>query len=326
MTVQYEPINLINQISQNNYSYKYSYTKKVTEADANVEKLQDKAESFKKSVKKLKHYTSKGISRDLLETQVEDLVKSYNNMKTSSAKVTDEDVQKQITKLENLFSDNEKELKKIGVEKVNGKYSFDSKTFTKAADKTIDALLIGHDSFIARADKIMRKVDETASDAQYNVNEYKLNKTLEYEEADMALAANMTLAGYTTSVMSIVQSSNLSDSTIQDLTKNLLAYFAQSVYHADNTNENENIDKLNQLCLDHRDKLAKLGLTFDSEQKHMEFNDNVDMTTPDFQNTYNELFGKNAAFGNAVSVYCKNIFNDIVQPDKIGVSIIDAQA
>ncbi len=50
------------------------------------------------------------------------------------------------------------------------------------------------------------------------------------------------------------------------------------------------------------------------------------MTTPDFQNTYNELFGKNATFGNKVLSYCKDIFAEIVQPDKIGVSIIDAQA
>ncbi|MDE7418356.1 MAG: hypothetical protein K2N44_18975 [Lachnospiraceae bacterium] len=326
MTVQYEPMKLIDQIRQNNYSYTHSYTKKVTEADANVEKLQDKAEAFKKSVKKLKRYSSGGISRDLLESQIEDLVKSYNDMKNSSAKVTDKDVQKQISKLEKLFSDNEKELKKIGVEKVNGKYSFDSKTFADAADKAIDALFVGHDSFIGQADKIMRKVDETASDAQYNINEYKLSRTLNYEEADMTLAANMTLAGQTTSVMTIVQSSNLSDSTIQDSTKKLLAYFAQSVYHADGTNANKNIDKLNQLCIDHKDKLAKLGLTFDNEQKNMVFNASVNMTDPDFRNTYNELFGKNAVFGNAVSEYCKNIFNDIVQPDKIGVSIIDAQA
>lgn len=329
MTIQYKPADLIDQIRQNNYSYTHSITKKLTEADANVEKLQDKAESFKKSVKRLKRYSAGGISRDLLESQVEDLVKSYNDMKSSADKVTDKDVQKQIAKLEKLFSDNEKNLKKAGIGKVNGKYTFDSDTFGDAADKTINALFVGHDSLIGQADKIMRKVDETASDAQYNTSEFKINQTQTYEEADMMLADYMTLAGQATSTIkscdTLVQSGILDRDTIRDLGI-LLTSFAQSVYRTDSTSGSENIDRLNQLCLDHRDQLAKLGLTFDSEQKKMTFDaDSVDMTTSDFQNTYNELFGKNAMFGNAVSEYCKNIFNDIIQPDKLGVSIINAQ-
>lgn len=330
MNVQYKPYDLINHIKNNNYSYTHSFTKKITEADASVEKLQDRASSFRKSVKKIKRYSAGGISRDLLETQVEDLVKKYNNMKGSSADVTDKDVQKQLAKLEKLFSDNEKDLKKIGVEKVNGKYALDTKTFGDAPDKTINALFTGHDSFIAKVDKIMRKVDETASDAQYNIREYRLSHTQKYEEDDMTLAALMTLAGQTTSAIkscdSLVQSGQLSDNDVQTSMKTLLTYFAQSVYQTESENESENIDRLNKLCLDQKEQLSKLGLTFDSEQKNMKFNDSIDMTTTDFQNTFKELFGKNAAFGTAVSEYCKAVFNDIVQPDRLGVSVINTQA
>ncbi len=329
MTVQYKPLDLINQIRQNNFSYSHSTIKKVTEANADIEKLQDKAEAFKKSVKKLKRYSAGGISRDLLESQVEDLVKSYNTMKSSTDDVTDKDVLKQITKLEKLFSDNERNLKKIGIEKENGKYTFDSKTFAEATDKTINALFEGHDSFIAQADKIMRKVDETASDAQYNTHEYKISQTQKYEESDMLMASYMTLAGQTTSAIQscdkLIQSGQLTDNDVQNSVKTLLKYFAQSVYRTDSTPENENRDRLNQLCLDQKDKLADLGLTFDNDQKEMKFNDTLDITTTSFQNAYNDLFGQNAAFGNAVSNYCKEIFNDIILPDKIGVSIIDTQ-
>lgn len=330
MNVQYSPIDLINKIRQNNYSYTSSYVKKITTADSDVEKLQGKAETFKKKVKTLKKYTSGGISRDMLATQVEDLVKSYNEMKSSSDKVTDKDVQKQLTKLEKLFSENEKGLKKIGIEKVNGKYTFDSDTFEDAPDKAIDAILVGHDSFIGQADKIMRKVEETADDAQYKVTEHKINRTLNYEETDMALASYMTLAGNTTSAIkasnNLVQSGFLADNDVQESIKTLLDYFAKSVYRTDAANESENIDKLNQLCLDNKDKLEKLGLGFDSEQKSMSFNESTDMTTDEFKTTFNELFGSNAIFGNTVSDYCKNIFNDIVQPDKLGVSILDTFA
>lgn len=330
MNIQYKPFDLINNIKNNNYSYTHSFTKKITEADAGVEKLQDKAESFKKSVRKLKRYTSKGISRDLLESQVEDLVKSYNTMKSSAGDVTDKAVQKQLSKLEKLFSDNEKALKKIGVEKVNDKYALDSKTFADASDKAIDALFEGHDSLIGQIDRIMRKVDETASDAQYNVNEYKLTQTQHYEEKDMTLAALMTLAGQTTSTIKscnkLVQSGQLADNQVQDSVRTLLTYFAQSVYRTDGDIENETVDSLNKLCLDQKDQLARVGLTFDSDQKRMSFDPGTDMTTTGFQEAYNELFGQNAPFGNAVSEYSKAIFNDIVKPDKIGVSIIDAQA
>lgn len=326
MNIQYKPFDLINKIKDNNYSYTHTFGKRVTEADTNVEKLQDKAGSFRKSVKKLKRYTSKGISRDMLSDQVEDFVKSYNTMKNSSEAVTDKEVQKQLSKLEELFSDNQKNLKKIGIENVNGQYTFDSKTFSEAADKTIDALLIGHDSLIGKADQIMRKVEESAEDAQYLTSEYKVNRTLNYKETDVLMAAFTTLAGQVTSTLGLVQPGSLSDSTVQDSVKLLLNSFAQSAYRTDSTHKSENIDRLNELCLSRKDQLAKLGLTFDNGQKNMVFDDSVDMTTADFQNTYNELFGKNAAFGKAVIEYSKNIFNDIIQPDQIGVSVIDAQA
>ena len=264
MNVQYKPLDLINKISQNNYSYTGSYVKKITEKNADAEKLQDKASAFSKKVKVLKRYTSGGISRDLLATQVEDLIKSYNDMKNSSDKVTDKNVQKQITKLEKLFSENEKSLKKIGIEKANNKYTFDSKTFEDVSDKYIDAILVGHDSLIGQVDKIMRKVDETVDNAQYNVAEHKLSRTLKYQEADLELAAYMTLAGNTTSAIkssnSVVQSGNISDNESQEAMKTLVDYFAKSVYHADTTAENEDLNRLNQLCLDYEETLAKVGL------------------------------------------------------------------
>lgn len=140
MNIQYKPFDLIDTIRDNNLSYTHSFTKKVTTADANVEKLQDKAESFRKSVKKLKRYSPGGISREMLTDQAEDLVKSYNAMKNSSDQVTDKDVQKQLAKLDKLFSDNERTLRKAGIEKLNGKYTFDRSAFAEASEKTVNAL------------------------------------------------------------------------------------------------------------------------------------------------------------------------------------------
>lgn len=326
MTVQYTPAELIKKITQNNYSYTASYSKKITETNTNVEKLQGKADTFEKKIKALKRYSSGGISKELLATQVEDLVKAYTDMTKDSGRVTDKDVQKQLTRLEKLFSDNEKSLKKIGIEKVNGKYTFDSDTCKDASDKYIDALFVGHDSFIGQADKIMRKADEAADDALYNVAEHKLNRTLQYPETDILLAANMTLTEYNTSVIKSLDNAVQSDNIKQESMKELLQSFAKSVYHTDLTTENENVDRLNQLCLENEEKLSKVGLYFDPVQKDMRFDANTDMTTNEFKAAYNELFGQNASFGNAVLQQCKNIFNNIIQPDKLGVSILDQYA
>ena len=263
MNIQYKPFDLIDTIRDNNLSYTHSFTKKVTTADANVEKLQDKAESFRKSVKKLKRYSPGGISREMITDQAEDLVKSYNAMKNSSDLGTD---------------------------------------------------------------KILRNIEETTDDIQYVTSEYNVSSTLKYEEKDMLTAEYSTIAGQATSTLKLIPSGALSDSSMQDSVRDLLQLFSKSAYRTNSAGKNENIDKLNQLCLDQKDRLAKLGLTFDSGQKNMIFDANVDMTTADFQNTYNELFGKNAAFGNTVIQYSKNVFNDIIKPDQIGVSIIDAQA
>ena len=172
----------------------------------------------------------------------------------------------------------------------------------------------------------LRNVEETTDDIQYVTSEYNVSSTLKYEEKDMLTAEYSTIAGQATSTLKLIPSDALSDSDMQNSVKDLLQLFSQSAYRTNSTSKNENIDKLNQLCLDQKDRLAKLGLTFDSGQKNMIFDANVDMTTADFQNTYNELFGKNAAFGNTVIQYSKNVFNDIIKPDQIGVSIIDAQA
>ncbi|MDE7478823.1 MAG: hypothetical protein K2M91_12910, partial [Lachnospiraceae bacterium] len=121
-----------------------------------------------------------------------------------------------------------------------------------------------------------------------------------------------------------VQSGALDDAAKNSI-MSFLSAFSASVYNSANTSENESIDKLNQLCRDNEQTLVKLGLTFDSEYEKLTFNTNIDMDTNDFKTAYKELFGENAAFGNKVSEYCKNIFSGIIQPEKLGVSVIDAQ-
>lgn len=332
MAVQLKPLmpmDLIEKIKNNNFSYTSSYVKKITETDADIKKLQDKEDSFRQKLKALKRYSPGGTSKELAGKRLEDFLKSYNELKSSSDSITDKEIKKQISKLENLFSEHEKDLKKIGITKEKGKYTLNTKTFANAKDTTINELFIGHDSFIGKADKIIRKLEETTDGAEHNVVEHKMSKTTKYKDTDVALAANITLAGSTISALqknnTLVQSNLTSDPTVQESVKTFLTYFAKSIYNTDNTDHVETIGKLNQLCLDHKDELSKIGLTFDSENKKMNFDDTIALTTNEFKDNYNKLFGENATFSKTAAEHCKNIINDLLQPEKIGVSIIDQQ-
>lgn len=331
MAIQYTPIDLINKISKNNYSYTAHRTKRVTETDTSIEKLQEKSETFRKKLQKLKRYSSGGISKDMLEKQLDDFLKSYNNMKEDSESVTNKDVQKQLTKLEKLFTDNKKELKKIGIEEVNGRYALNNKTFSKAKDKDIDALLTGHTSFISKADRIMRNLDEAAGDAVYSTVTHNTSTTTKYEDLDLEYASYATLAS--TALLTLdksnafVQSGNVSDAVVQSSIHDSLDYFARStnILLRISPEKSGSVKQYFQLCLENKDKLASVGLKFDSDNKWMAFDSTVDMTTNEYKTAFNELFGTNAAFGTELSASCKNMINDILKTSKIDVSIIDEQ-
>ncbi|GFI21444.1 hypothetical protein IMSAGC011_00214 [Lachnospiraceae bacterium] len=325
----YTPVDLINKIRDNDFSYTSSYVKKITETDTDIQKLQDSEDSFRKKLKMLKSYSPGGTSKDMVEKRLEDFIKSYNDLEKDSASITDPNVKKQVSKLKKLFSEHEKDLRKVGITKEKGKYSLNYKIFKNAKDKSIDQLLVGHDSFIGKADKIMRKLEETTDNAEYSIVEHKITQTTEYKENDVLLATKVTLAGSILSALqknnSLVQSSVISNPTFQEDIKKSLTSFADFIYNTNNTDHVETIGKLNQLCLDHKEELSKIGLTFDSENKKMRFDDTIDLTTNDFTSNFNTLFGENAVFGTTAAQDCKKIIHDLLQPEKIGVSIIDQQ-
>ncbi|MDE7324644.1 MAG: hypothetical protein K2N73_18385 [Lachnospiraceae bacterium] len=232
-----------------------------------------------------------------------------------------------MSKLEKLFSDNEKNLKKIGIEKANGKYVIDSKKYGEADEDAFEALFVGHDSFIAKADKILREAEDSTEDLHYSKVERKITNVTNYDQNAVSLAAFMTLAQQAQAVISQyndkVQSGNLSIDDEKNIKTDLM-YFAISAYKGySGIEETGSLIKLNKLCKDNEEKLNKIGITFDEFYSKMSFAADTDLETAEFKEAYNELFGENAEFGKKVAEYARNVFNGIIKPDKIGVSIID---
>jgi len=116
MTIEFTREDLLKNISQNGYAYRNTHVKKVTEVNEDVEMFQGSMSAFKKPVKWLKKYSSGESSKTRLEKEIKSLLKTYNEMNQKADGIEDKDLQKQMSKLEKLFTDNSKALKKIGID------------------------------------------------------------------------------------------------------------------------------------------------------------------------------------------------------------------
>lgn len=332
MAIQYTATDFLNKLSANNFSYTNSYKKKVREANADVEMLQDDIAALQKAVRSLGKYSEGVTPKTRLEKQLQSLVKTYNSMDKSADKVLNDELAKQMDKFEKLFSENEKNLKKIGLKKSDGKLEFDSDVFEDAEDKIINKLFEGKDSFVKQADKLIRKIEECADNSQYSMVERSFSSTTRYDTDDMQLAHFFVLAKETTRILGIcggiMEMGALPEEYEEEL-KMDLGIFAGYVYNNANNYENESYDRLQTLCEDKEEELSKIGLTFYENpdgKNEMMYDDTVDCGSTEFQSAYISLFGQNAEFVNNIIDSCSDGFNEILKPEKLGVSIVDEYA
>jgi esterase/lipase superfamily enzyme len=167
-------VDAVSSTTTTQYTYK-KYKKLVREADEDVEAFQKKFEEFRKTVRKLHNYSSSDTTNEKLKDYLTDFTDTYNSMIEDKDKITDKSLLKQLDKLETLFDDNSTALKKLGLKKNDdGELEFDDEKFDDEADseqKTINSLFTGTDSFIGQAFLLMRKIDKSASNAQYVMKE-----------------------------------------------------------------------------------------------------------------------------------------------------------
>lgn len=329
MAIQYTATDFLNKLSANNFSYTNSYKKKVREANTDVETLQEDIIKLKKTVKSLGKYSEGVTSKTRLEKQLESLVKTYNSMDKDTGKISNDELAKQMDKFDKLFSENEKSLKKVGLKKSDGKLEFDSEVFEDAEDKFISKLFEGKDSFIKQADKLIRRIEECADNAQYSMVERTFGSTIRYGTEEMQLAHSFVLAKETTRILAIcgglMEMGALTEEYEEEL-KTDLGIFSGYVYNNANYYEDENYDKLQALCEDKKEELSKIGLTFNENldgKNEMMYDDTIDIDSAEFQEAYISLFGNNSEFVNNITDCCSNGFDSVLNTEKIGVSIVD---
>lgn len=355
MAIQYTATDFLNKLSQSNYSYTNAYKKKVCESNKDVETLQVDVAGLKKTMKdigkskglsfnsgldKLTIYYKKNVveskglnSKTRLEKHFSNLAKTYNSMNKDAEKISDSEIEKQMDKLEELFEKNEKDLKKIGLKKKDGKYVFDSEVFKKADGKVINRLLEGKDSFVNQADKIMRKIETRLDDLQYSVVERNLMRTTRYDKDEINLAYSFMFAKESMEKLSGISDGFLASEPLSETSKKEIENHFHSIfllYENANDFDQEDCKKLKELFEDPETeaKLAKVGITVGEGvdgEKVLKYNE-PDFDDPDVRNEFVSLFGENSEFTKKVTDCCNNAYHNIVKPEKIGVSIVDVYA
>ena len=134
-SISYSTSDLLDKITNNGNSYISNYSKRVREADTDVQDLQKQLVTFRKDVKNLRNYSSDSYNKKQVKRQLTAFVKSYNSLKSSSDQADNASIKKEMDKLEEYLSDNEKSLKKLRIKSSNNKLKFDTDIFDDLTDK-----------------------------------------------------------------------------------------------------------------------------------------------------------------------------------------------
>lgn len=334
MAGQYTIDDLCSKIA-GDYSYKSVYKKKTVEANEDVQNLRENIEKFRKNVKCLKKYTSGVTSKSRLEKQIKELVDSYNGIKKTSGSMTDKDLRKKLSKLDKLFGENEKALKKLGVKKLGNKLTFDREDLEDAENAEIDGLFVGRDSFISNVDKIMRGIDRDTEDLEYETVVRDFSKTVKYDKDKIdlvtslnALRNNISQLQFFSGVIASGNGSVEDENMINTALKAFQELYNQNVIDKSNMDEGNALNAIKELGAANEAQLNRVGFSFHTDNGRLEFSGNQNILDSDFAAAYLSLFPADdeASFGAAVSTQCQNVFYSVVKPNDIGVTIINQYA
>ncbi len=340
------------QLNNSNYAYTVSSKKRVVEVNDDVKNLKTTLDDFRKSVKSLKKYTSGVTSRDRLEKQLKDFVKSYNSVTKKADSITDAELKSELDGLDKLINDNEKLFKKIGITKnKKGKFEFDEDSFEDAETEDIDALFSGRTSFIAQANKMLGNIEKDADETEYSAVVRDISYTKKYDKSfleqlrtiqlcasdamDIAKIAGNKAEGYETAIKENISKIYGAAGIIDEMfVLRLNANLFQSSY------KSEGLDNIKAVLNDESiiENLGKMGITpnYGDNNNLINFSADLDYwnnkcaASPEnskaFCEAFETLFGENNTFANIIIEGCKKAFYDIVEPESLGVNIIDQHA
>lgn len=310
--ISYTVSDFVNKISSSNNSYIYSYSKRVREADADVQDFQDEVESFRKNIRNLKNYDSEHFDKDKIKKQLSSYVESYNSMKSATSATQNTEISAQLEKLDEVFEDNAKNFKTLGIKLSDGKLKFDTDTFDDVTDKEAkeicDELFKGSDSFIAKLYKSGRTLEKTADEEEYHINLRQLHTTTVYTDEQIAAVTN---AASLKSLLSACENAETSDEK-KEAVKNYVQGY-QSLQSAEL--EETYTDKMNALQTGNQEALSEVGIIWSDD--NMSYNEETSLN----ESTYEAIFDEASEYAASMNNLCNQIIQSNLKADKLGITL-----
>ena len=328
MNISYSASDLYNKKSSNGNSYISSYRKNVREANLDVQNFQKEIESFRKSVRKLKNFDSDTVTSNKLEKYLKNFTESYNKLKDSGEEITDKELSKTLSDVDEFLKENKKSLKRLGLKESNGKWEFDEKVLEETKESDLNKIFEGKDSLFKKLDKLMRTMEEKAEEEEFQLVSRKFYTVTKYSEEEMWQGGT---AFYVQGVVEGLQELNTKvqnyDVSIgndkQEIKKGINAFVWG--YNDMLTKATDSASKYTNYMLEKTkaaetvDNFSKLGITVRDDGTLEYYSDAIIDDT--FKEGYAALFEENAAYGNLIKQYAKDIFNTTMKTESLGITI-----
>lgn len=313
-------------VTSNQNTYKARYKKRVREADINVQEFNESLNEFQKNIKKLRKYDSSVVSSERMKTQITDMVKSYNVLLTKYSNVDNDDISKNMEKLEQIFEDNSSILKKIGIKKDEKNWKFSESSFdsleTGVVKKYCTQLFIGRTSFINQISKTVNNISKCAQAAEYNIKLRKFCTNVKYSNEELVTAEN--LSAIKNNILNLCDYTKRIDQEALETDEEQLQSFITIYNDFINNSENLENEYLAAIKNYHKDndiktQFSKIGVVFDDSGNMMY--DNTDDITKDvtYCNTFKTLFAEDSLYVKTMNSHCKNAINNLLKTEKYGI-------
>ena len=322
-SISYSASDFLNKITNSGNAYISNYSKRVREADTNVQNLQEQLITFRKNIRNLRNYDSDSYNRDQIERQITSFVKSYNDLKSASDKADNSNIKKQMDKLEETLSDHEKSLIKLGIKVSDKKLKFDTDTFDDVSDKDakkiFQTLFEGSDSFISKVYKIGRDLEKSANTEEYQMNLRSFHTTTRYSNAeiDVATMANEIKNTSLPKCQSVLgrtddDAKSIRIDSLKEYIDNYNKMIAQDV-------DCSAFSAIKELQESKKDELAALGIMIEDDNS-LTIDESVEQDST-FCNTYDSLFATDSTYVSQMKQLCNKTINTVLKADKLGITL-----
>ena len=322
-SISYSASDFLNKITSSGNAYISNYNKRVREADTEVQDLQEQLVTFRKNVRNLRNYDSDSYNRNQIERQITSFVKSYNNLNSAYEKTDNSSIKKQMDKLEEAISDNEKTLKKLGIKVSDKELKFDTDTFDdvtdKDAKKLFQTLFEGSDSFISNVYKIGRDLEKTADSEEFHMNLRRFHTTTRYSDTEITAAtmANEIKSTSLVKCQSVVgrtddDAKSIRTSSLKEYIENYNKLLAQNV-------DASSISAMKTLQESNKEELSKLGITIQSDSS-LALDETIEQDNT-FCNTYDSLFAEDSSYVSQMNQLCNKTVSTVLKADKLGITL-----